>query len=231
MTCRRKQAPQRLQPPAGPAHPVAQRGAVELDPLPGEDPGLAVQGQEIGVLGHQHVREQGLGRHPAGDRPLRARAPAPPPPRRPGSRSGGGGSPSPAAGPGRCRASRSRPRRSTCMAPPQQGQLLSSTSTSTSTRGRCAGRAPRLRRRDRGGRGVAAPCRRLLLRRLGGGHGLLEVLQAELQLVGVELLRAPAEPPALQLPDQEPQLLDLGLRRVTLGATAPARPGQYRARL
>ena len=42
----------------------------------------------------------------------------------------------------------------TCKAPPQQGQLLSSTSTSTSTRGRCAGRAPRLRRRTRGGRGV-----------------------------------------------------------------------------
>ena len=40
-------------------------------PLPGEDPRLAVQGQEIAVLGHQHVREQGLGRHPAGDRPLR----------------------------------------------------------------------------------------------------------------------------------------------------------------
>jgi hypothetical protein len=29
-------------------------------------------------------------------------------------------------------------------------------------------------------------------------------------------LRAAAEPPALQLPDQEPQLLDLGLRRLTL---------------
>ena len=90
----------------------------------------------------------------------------------------------------------------TCMAPPQQGQPLSSTSTSTSTRGRCAGRAPRLRRRDPGRPRGAAPRSRLLLRRLGGGRGLLEVLQAELQLVGVELLRAPAEPAALQLPDQ-----------------------------
>ena len=54
------------------------------------------------------------------------------------------------------------------------------------------------------------------LRRLGGRRGLLEVLQAELQLVGVELLRAPAELPALQLPDQQPQLLDLGLCRITL---------------
>jgi hypothetical protein len=30
-------------------------------------------------------------------------------------------------------------------------------------------------------------------------------------------LRAPAEPATLQLPDQEPQLVDLGLGRVTLG--------------
>ena len=42
----------------------------------------------------------------------------------------------------------------TCRLPPQQGQLLSSMSTRTSTRGRCAGKAPRLRRRTRGGRGV-----------------------------------------------------------------------------
>ena len=39
-----------------------------------------------------------------------------------------------------------------------------------------------------------------------------------MQLVGVEPLRAAAELPALQLPDQEPQLLDLGLRRIMLGA-------------
>jgi hypothetical protein len=63
----------------------------------------------------------------------------------------------------------------------------------------------------------AAPCRHLLLRRHGRGHGLLEVLQAELQLVGVEPLRAATEPPTLRLPDQEPQLLDLNLSRVALG--------------
>ena len=104
----------------------------------------------------------------------------------------------------------------TCKVPPQQGQLLSSTSIRTSTRGRCAGRAPRLRRRTRGGRGVSLLLKAASSRRLGGRGGLLEVLQAELQLVGVELLRAAAELPALQLPDQEPQLLDLGLCRVTL---------------
>jgi hypothetical protein len=62
----------------------------------------------------------------------------------------------------------------------------------------------------------AVPRSHLFLRRLGCCRGLLEVLEAELQLVGVELLRAPAELPTLQLPDQEPQLLDLGLRRVML---------------
>src|SRR4051794_27236759 len=50
-----QQAPERLQPPARPAHPVAQRGAVELDPLPGEDLRLAVQGQASGA-GESHPR-------------------------------------------------------------------------------------------------------------------------------------------------------------------------------
>ena len=148
-----QQAPQRLQPPAGPAHPVAQRGAVELDPLPGEDRCLAIERQEIGVLGHQHMRQQGLGGHPAGDRPLRC----------------WGLHHRLLAGPAAVAGRRITFTRSwagtmssislvsspiTCKAPPQQGQLLSSTSTSTSTRGRCAGKAPRLRRRTRGVRGV-----------------------------------------------------------------------------
>ena len=47
-----QEAPQRLQPPVGPAHPVAQGRAVELDALPGEDLGLPVKRQVIGVLGH-----------------------------------------------------------------------------------------------------------------------------------------------------------------------------------
>jgi hypothetical protein len=64
-------------------------------------------------------------------------------------------------------------------------------------------------------RGIAAPGGGFP-RRLGDGRGLLEVLQAELELVGVELLRAAAEPVALQLPDQEPQLLDLGSSRIAL---------------
>jgi len=39
--------------------------------LPGEDPRLAIERQEVGVLGHQHLRQERLGRHAASDRPLR----------------------------------------------------------------------------------------------------------------------------------------------------------------
>ena len=79
---------------------------------------------------------------------------------------------------------------------------MSSTSTSTSTRGRC-----------RQGAEITSPhfgtlvgcccsvaASRCAARRRGG---LLEVLEAELQLVRVEPLRPPTELPALQLPDQE----------------------------
>jgi hypothetical protein len=62
----------------------------------------------------------------------------------------------------------------------------------------------------------AAPGGHLLLRRLGCSGGLLEILQAKLELIGVEPLRAAAELPTLQLPDQQPQLLDLGSRCVML---------------
>ena len=73
-----------------------------------------------------------------------------------------------------------------------------------------------------GARGAAPRGRGLLRRLVSRGDGLLEVFQAELQLVGVEPLRAPAELPALQLPDQEAQLVDFGLGRVTLPANQVA---------
>jgi hypothetical protein len=165
---------------------------------------------------HQHVRQQGLGGHPAGDRPL------------------GSGSlhhhfrAGPAAVAG-----------AADHLHPQLGgdevEHLAHVFADRVQRPAAAGAAlvldidqgldPRQVRRQaaqaasagpRRPRSIATP-RSGLLRRLGGRRGLLEVLQAELQLVGVELLRAPAELAALQLPDQEPQLLDLGLGRVTLG--------------
>ena len=53
--------------------------------------------------------------------------------------------------------------------------------------------------------------RRRVLRRLTLGNGLLQVLKPELQLVGVELLGAAAEPMAQQALDQQAQLLVLSL--------------------
>lgn len=62
---------QRPQPPAGLAHPVAERRAVELDAAAGEDLALAVERQAIGVFRDQDMRQQRLGRQAAGDDPRR----------------------------------------------------------------------------------------------------------------------------------------------------------------
>ena len=55
--------------------------------------------------------------------------------------------------------------------------------------------------------GAGAPQRRiaLLLLRFGLGDGLFEVLQRQVELVGIELLRAPAELHALKLAKQVAQ--------------------------
>jgi hypothetical protein len=216
-----QEAPERLQPPAGPAHPVAQRGAVELDPLPGEDRRLPIEGQMITELGHQHVREQGFRRHPARDRPFRSGC------LHHGLFTG------PAGVAGSADHLHPQLRR-------HEVEHLARVFADRVQRPAAAGAAlvldvdqhldPRQVRRQaaqvastgpRRPRSIATP-RSGLLRRLGGRCRLLEVLQAELRLVGVELFRAAAKLPTLQPPDQEPQLLDLGLRRVTLLANEVA---------
>ena len=53
---------------------------------------------------------------------------------------------------------------------------------------------------------------RFVLRRLVLGDGLLEILQAELQLVGAELLRSAPELVAQQALDQQSQLVILGVQ-------------------
>ena len=50
----------------------------------------------------------------------------------------------------------------------------------------------------------------LLLSGFGFGNGLLDILQCEIKLVGVELFRAPAEPQPLQLADQMAKAIILG---------------------
>ena len=69
-------------------------------------------------------------------------------------------------------------------------------------------------------RGARFPAAALAAVLVAPGSGRLRLRRAvvtgELQLVGVELLRATAKLPTLQLPDQEPQLLYLGLSRVLM---------------
>jgi hypothetical protein len=60
--------------PGRPADPVGQGGSIELDALPGVDLRLPVERQVIGVLGHQHLGDQRLGRNAAFDDPRRCRS-------------------------------------------------------------------------------------------------------------------------------------------------------------
>jgi hypothetical protein len=64
---------QRTQVPGSMADPVRQRGAIQIDALAGVNLGLPVQRQMIGILGHQHLGDRGLGRQSAFDQPGRDR--------------------------------------------------------------------------------------------------------------------------------------------------------------
>jgi site-specific DNA recombinase len=214
--------PQRLEPPASPSDPVAQGGAVQRDALAREDRRLTVERQEIAVLGHQHVRQQGLGGHPAGDRPLRGGRLHDRPLARAAAVARAADHPHPQHG-GDDVEHLARVLADDVHGPAaaRAGLVLEVDQDLDPRQVRRQGAqvAPARPRRPRG----AAPRGHLLLRRLGRRGGLLEVLQAELELVGVELLRAPAEPVALQLPDQQPQLLDLGRRGVALRTSCVSR--------
>ena len=61
----------RLQREGGAADPIGQGGAIERDALAGVDLRLAVERRVIGVFGHQHMRDQRLGRNAVLDQPLR----------------------------------------------------------------------------------------------------------------------------------------------------------------
>lgn len=70
------------------------------------------------------------------------------------------------------------------------------------------------------------------------GDGSLQLLERQLQLVGIELLGAATEAMPLQLKDQEPQPLDLGIAalepatcRVELGFLPHERGAQIAQRL
>ena len=79
-----------------------------------------------------------------------------------------------------------------------------------------AGSAPRLARRF-SARARAATWVLLVVGGLVAGNGLLDVLERQKQLLGIELLRTPAELRTLQLAQQMPQAIDLRQRLVALG--------------
>src|SRR5258708_28173241 len=62
---------QRFQPPTGAAHPVRERRAIDLDPVPGEDLALPVKRKVIAVLGDQDMSEKTGTGEALGDRTLR----------------------------------------------------------------------------------------------------------------------------------------------------------------
>lgn len=62
---------ERSQPPRTATDPIRQGRAVELDALAGIDLRLAIKRRVIGVLGNDHMGDQGLGRQTAFDQPWR----------------------------------------------------------------------------------------------------------------------------------------------------------------
>jgi hypothetical protein len=62
---------ERPQPPAGAAHPGAQRRAVQRDALARQHLRLPIQRQGVAELADHHLDDQGLGRQAAVDRPCR----------------------------------------------------------------------------------------------------------------------------------------------------------------
>ncbi len=67
------QVVQRRQPPAGPAHPIAERRAVQGHALPRQHLRLPIQRQGVAELADHHMRQQRLGGHAAIDGSLRRR--------------------------------------------------------------------------------------------------------------------------------------------------------------
>jgi len=57
----------------GAAHPIGKGGAVEIDALTAVDLGLPIKRQVIGIFADQHMGDRGLGRHTTRDQPRRGR--------------------------------------------------------------------------------------------------------------------------------------------------------------
>ena len=197
---------QRAELGGGAPDPVREGRAIELDALAGVDLALPIERQVVGVLRDQHMGDERLGRQPALDQSRRCR------------RLDHGALARPAAvlGP----AGDDHPELRRDDVEPLRDVLADPVQRAATAR---AGRARRLdhhlvARQVLGQRPAIdtalLPARRLqrrvaLLRRgLALGQRLLDVLERELQLIGIGgLLGAPPEQGPLQLLDDRPQLL------------------------
>ena len=197
------------------AHPERQDRALDVEALREQHLGLPIERQMPGVFGDQDVGHHRLGRQPALDQPFRRR--------RLHHRLLAG----PAGIFGTVRHDHPELRRD--HVEPLRGLLADH------MHGRPAAGAIRVFRLDRhidarqmGGKraaigaalvGARSCGRRVLLVVVGlvAGNGLLDVLERQKQLLGIELLRAPAKLRALQLAQQMPQAVDLRQRLVALG--------------
>ena len=197
---------QRAELGGGPADPVRERRAIELDALPGVDLALPVERQVVGVFADQHMGDQRLGRQPALDQPRRCRR------LDHGALAGAAAILRPAGDDHpELRRDDVEPLGDVLADPVQRA--------ATARAGRARGLDHHLVPRQVLGQRAAIdtallPARRLqrrvaLLRRgLALGQRLLEVLERELQLIGIGgLLGAPPEQRPLQLLDDRAQLL------------------------
>ena len=212
------------------ADPERQDRALDVDALRPQHLGLPIERQMPGVFGDQHVGDHRLGRQPALDQPLRRR--------RLHHRLRAG----PAGIFGTMRHDHPELRRNDVeplrclLADHMHGRAAAGTvgvfrrDRHIDTRQMRRASAPRLARRL-SARAVPPPgpsC-------LGGlvaGNGLLDILERQKQLIGIELLRAAAELRALQLAQQMPQAIILRQRLVALGNRGVAlRPRRRKQRL
>lgn len=64
----------RTQVSGGAADPIGERGAIEIDSLPGVDLRLTIERKVIGIFGHQHLGNRRLGRKTTLDQSGRRRS-------------------------------------------------------------------------------------------------------------------------------------------------------------
>ena len=196
----------------GIAHPERQHGALDVDALRQQHLGLPMERQMPGIFGNQHVGDHRLGGQPALDQPLRCRR------LNHATRAG------PAGIFGTMRDDHAELRRNDVE--PLRRLLADHVHCRMAARAvgvfRCNRHVDvRQMGRKRTPMGAAllgalASARGILLvlGRLVGGHGLLDILDRQLQLFRIELLRAAPELRALQLPQEVAQPVHLRQRVV-----------------